>query len=187
MADPYRSLDEGTAASLRRMWLAGVTAKDIRKQLSTSERTLKRWAIELGLPARAPTNFDWDRPGVEERARAAYEAGTPARLIAAELGGVCTEYAVRSRARLRGWEPPIPALSRKVEPDKATKRAARPRPAPKTAKILADAEAGDCRFPVGPSDPMRMDKQLFCCAPAEPGIPYCAKCAKRAYSNWGRQ
>lgn len=42
-----------------------------------------------------------------------------------------------------------------------------------------------CRFPVGPSPRFRMSEQLFCGEPAALDMPYCRRCAGRAYGADG--
>lgn len=143
--------------------------------------------------------FAWS-PERDVRAKALYESGLNSADAAAAMGEGCTSTAIKSRASKLGWKSgAAQARATKVRPDRASRRALKARTVPSTAKILADCDpiisgadsespvrARDCRFPVGPSDPLRMDLQLFCGAPAAPNERYCAGHCRVAYVNWGK-
>jgi hypothetical protein len=40
-------------------------------------------------------------------------------------------------------------------------------------KFLADREAGECAWPLGPAEAPGDHRSLFCCAPVKRGRPYC--------------
>jgi len=152
------------------LWEAGEPAEAIAAALRLNVRTVRRWRLELALPARAS---DVPREDPEDRLARLRELRAQGRSrdeCAVALGvshGTISGLLHRHR---------IPALRPTKAPEPKRPQVAVPKPRPLPPPVLPRAPVvavRGCQYPIG--QPARVGF-YFCGKPVVTGAPYCREC-----------
>jgi GcrA cell cycle regulator len=181
-----RDWDQEEETTLSREWDEGLSTAEIGRRHKRSKNSIVGKAHRFGLPGRPSPIVRGDDPAKRPKPRAPKVTLPPLLSDAVPLIALKAEAQSQSQSVAAGQ--PIPgardgasrdakaATRKRVGPGNPPKPKAPPPPAPPAP--IPTRYRGTCQWPIGePGTP----SFRFCDAPALAGMPYCEKCAEKAY------